>query len=330
MIFFLLLIIYYFIRKEKKIIIGVDISKTFLNLGGGPVSLQKGIAKVLNYESKKCKFISFKQISPENIPKNIDYFYNSYPLMKESEYNLWKEKNRANSLLLGPNLVPSFWYGFPNKRYWSERNFRDLLLSTKAHVVHSIRVRDYLATRSNTTDLINKFIILRPCTNIMPKDIESFENRENDIIIFEKYKDENHGKEGAQLIELFKNANKTVQRIVYGYYNKKNSLKLVNNTKFLIYFSFFDTGGLGLKEFQNQGIIIFSHQEDFINSNKTSYYIPELAYKDIKPAFNKIMNIMDEIIKIKPDTKLIAEINQEHNRCEGALDDICNGILNSK
>ena len=42
------------------------------------------------------------------------------------------------------------------------------------------------------------------------------------------------------------------------------------------------------------------------------------------------MNIMDEIIKIKPDTKLIAEINQEHNRCERALDDICNGILNSK
>ena len=41
-----------------------------------------------------------------------------------------------------------------------------VLLSTKAHVVHSIRVRDYLATRSNTTDLINKFIILRPCTNI--------------------------------------------------------------------------------------------------------------------------------------------------------------------
>ena len=59
MIILLLFIIYYFIRKEKKILIGVDISKTFLNRGGGPIALQKGLAKALNYESKKCKFIPY-------------------------------------------------------------------------------------------------------------------------------------------------------------------------------------------------------------------------------------------------------------------------------
>ena len=45
--------------------------------------------------------------------------------------------------------------------------------------------------------------------------------------------------------------------------------ELANNSKFIIYFSFFDTGAIGLKEIQNYGVIAFSLQKEFIIDNET-------------------------------------------------------------
>ena len=104
--------------------------------------------------------------------------------------------------------------------------------------------------------------------------------------------------------------------------------ELANDSKFLIYFSFFDCGPIGLIEIQNHGVIIFTHQKEFVLDNNTSFFIPELASSnDMKNAFNKIMKKIEVISKSLPNSKRVAEINQENNKCEKSLEDLCRSLL---
>ena len=47
----------------------------------------------------------------------------------------------------------------------------------------------------------------------------------------------------------------------------------------------------------------------------------------MQPAFKKIMGIIENITFSEPDLNLIAKQNQEINKCEKTLDDLCEGIL---
>ena len=326
-ILFIIIIYSLFLRRknDKILFIEVDISKV-KNIGFGPIILQKSINKVLPYKTSNCQFIPRDGISPTSRKKKVDYFFFSLPSASKSIYKKWKKYCRANSLLLGPNFVPIKWFEFPMIKYWQERNFREILQSIKGLIVHSNRIRDHLANKSNNTDLLNKFIIFRPCTDIKPNNITSFDNRHIDIILYEKYSDSIRTDQGNQLFNLFNNAHLKIKRIFYGNYTKKDALYLANDSKFIIYFSFYDTGAIALKEIQNYGVLSFSHQIDLVISNKTSYYIPELEYEDMKPAFNKIMNYIEKISKSTPNTLSIAKINQDLSKCEKALDDLCEGI----
>ena len=103
--------------------------------------------------------------------------------------------------------------------------------------------------------------------------------------------------------------------------------ELAYNSKYIIYFSFYDTGAIGLKEIQNYGIFAFSHQKDLVIDDRTSFYIPELEEKnDMKNAFYKIMKIIESIEKSNPKSELIAKINQNITKCENAFEQFCNGI----
>ena len=329
-ILFILILSFIYSKKKKsiksnKLIIQVDISKSKQGKGG-PIVLQRGISKVLPYESKYCKFIPANGIYPNDI-KNIDYFFITLPSMNENIYNKWIKINRVNSLLLGPNFVPNDWYKFPNTNIWNEGKFREILSAIKGVVVHSNRVRDHLMIKSNTQDLINKYILLRSCTYNLPNDIKPFQERENDIILFQKYADSDHSKQGQQLLSLLKGTNKKIKQLNYGNYKREDEFILANNSKFIIYFSFYDCGPVALKEIQNYGVITFTLQKDFVINDESGYYIPELELDDITPAFNKIINIIEEISHKNPDSIRIAKKNQNFNRCERALDDICDGII---
>ena len=313
------------VSKGAKLIIEVDISKSKTGKGG-PIVLQRGISKVLPYETKYCKFIAVDGIYPYD-KKNIDYFYMSNPSMEEKTYDKWNEIKRADSLLLGPTFVPSNWFHFPNKNYWYERRFREILSTIKGVVVHSERVRDHLMTRSNTQDLINKFIFLRSCTYFLPNDIKPFKEREYDIIFYQKYADSNHHKQGEQLLSLLNGTNKKIKQLNYGSYKREEEFYLINNSKFIIYFSFYDCGPVALKEIQNYGVITFALQKDFVINEESCFYIPELELDDMTSAFNKIIKIIDEISNKNPDSIKFAKINQNINRCERALDDLCDGII---
>jgi hypothetical protein len=224
--------------------------------------------------------------------------------------------------------VPIFWRRFPNKKIWKERRFSEILKQVKGIAVHSKRVRNYLSKRSNTVNLLNKFIIIRPCTNIKPKNIKPFLKREIDILFFEKYKDLDYSQQGAQILNLFYNTSKKIERLKYGNYTKEKMKYLANNSKFIIYFSFFDTGAIGLKEIQNYGVFAFSHQKDLIIHKDTGFYVPELANKkDINKAYKIIMKKIEIITNLYPNTKLFAKINQKINKCQNALNDLCESIL---
>ena len=171
-------------------------------------------------------------------------------------------------------------------KYWKERRFREILQSIKAVVVHSKRVRDHLASRSNNADLLNKFILFRPCTYLKQKDIKPFNERKIDIIFYEKYPDLNRRKQGKELLKLLNNTNKTIAKLERGKYVRTEQSSLAYDSKFVIYFSFYDRGALALKEIQNYGVIAFSHQLDLVFSTQTGFYIPKLDNDDIKPAFN--------------------------------------------
>ena len=309
----------------NKITIEIDTSGSYIN-EAGPAKFSRGLKVLLPFDAGHCHFIDGGRILPESAKKKSDYFYLPWPRYSESLYNQWNKYNRSNNLILGPNFVPNFWNSFPNKAYWKERRFREILSTIKGLVVHSERVRDHLLGRSNTTDLNSKVILVNACTNLKPKIIKPFENRTNDIILFEKFPDSNRRKEAAKLFNLFK-AKKKVTRLIYGNYTYKQMTELAYNSKYVIYFSFYDTGAIGLKEIQNYGVFAFSHQKDLVIDNKTSFYIPELEERnDMKRAFSKIMEIINSIENSNPKLEIIAKINQEITKCENAFEQFCNGI----
>lgn len=311
--------------KINKILIEIDINTN--NGGRGPDKFIEGLNKILPYNTNNCSFIPSSNINPINGNSKSDFFYFPFPQFDEKIYNEWMNINKINKLVLGPIFVPNFWYNFPDKEIWKEKRFQEIIKSVKGIGVHSNRVKEYLAYRSNTTNMLKKYIIIRPCTNLMPKYIKSFKNRKFDILFFEKYQDSNRREQGKELLNLFKNYTKKIIRIEYGFYSKKTILKLANNCKFIIYFSFFDTGAIGLKEIQNFGVFTFSHQKELIIDKDTGFFVPELSNEfNINIAYNIIIKTIKILEKLDINTKLIAKKNQEINKCQNALNDLCNGL----
>jgi len=170
---------------------------------------------------------------------------------------------------------------------------------------------------------------MRACTNIKPIKVKSFKERKIDILFFEKYMDANHRKQGEELLHLLSKSCKKIVNIKYGKYNRKIMEEYANDSKFIIYFSFYDTGAIGLKEIQNYGVFAFSHQKDLIINKETSFYIPELSSQDnIILASKKIINIIETISEKNPSSELIAKKNQMINKCENSLKDLCKRLIN--
>lgn len=256
----------------------------------------------------------------------IDFYYFISPSFSENEYETLVNIKLINKYILGPIFVPESWKKFPQKKFWKERRFSEILNNVKGVVVHSNRVSNHLANRTNTTKNIKKFIIVRACTNLKLSSLKSFSERKIDIILYEKYADFNYTNESKILLSKL-NQKKIIVRLKYGDYTKKQMIEIANNSKFIIYFSFYDTGAIGLKEIQNFGVFAFTLQEDLILSNETTFYIPELENKKkIDIAAQKINEIIDNIEKKNPDLNLIAKINQNINNCRNALKDLCKNL----
>ena len=111
-----------------------------------------------------------------------DYFYISYPNFNENVYNEWVKRNKAKKLILGPNFVPSNWYHFPNTNIWKERRFKEIISRIKGIAVHTDRVKNHLIQNSNTKNFFKKYINIRPCSNLRPKNLKNFDERNIDMV----------------------------------------------------------------------------------------------------------------------------------------------------
>lgn len=312
--------------KIKRFLIEIDIYTD--NGGRGPDKFIEGLNEILPYYTNNCSFFPSLYINLINESNISDFFYFPFPRFDEKIYNDCIKINKVNKLILGPIFVPNMWNNFPDKDIWKEKRFQEIIKEVKGIGVHSNRVKEYLSHKSNTTNLLKKYIIIRPCTNLIPKYIKPFKNRKFDILFFEKYQDLDRRKQGNELLKLFQNYSKKIIRIEYGFYTKKLIQKLANNCKFIIYFSFFDTGAIGLKEIQNFGVFSFSHQKELIIHKDTGFYVPELSNEfNISLAYNIIINKINNLKKMEINSKLIAKINQKINNCKNALDDLCKGLL---
>ena len=58
--------------------------------------------------------------------------------------------------------------------------------------MHTNRVKNYLANVSNTRHMLDKYKNIRPCTNLRHSNVGNFNERNIDIIFFEKYTYLNH------------------------------------------------------------------------------------------------------------------------------------------
>ena len=198
----------------------------------------------------------------------------------------------------------------------------------KGIVIHSNQLKNHLILNSKTIDMIHKYKVVRACTNLKPKLIKPFSDRSIDILFFEKFKRLNRTKQAFQLINIFRNySTYNIVELKYGEYKTQDMELLANDSKFIIYFSFYDTGAIGLKEIQNYGVYTFTHQKEFVINKETSFYIPELTKKDeMFSSFNKIIKIIKKILLSKPNSELIAQKNQEINKCKNALKDLCDSL----
>jgi len=314
--------IYIYTKYFHKILIEFDIRE--INSKYGPGNFIRSVNQVLPFIWGKCCFISSRHIKKYLYP---DFLLIPRPFLNERKFIEFIRLKIIDKLILGPIFVPKKWNNFPNKMIWKERRFKDLLNLTKGIAVHSNRVKEYLMEKTNTFEFEHKYKIIRPCTNLKPIKIKSFFERNIDILFFEKYADLNRMEQGKELLNLFKNTSKNIVAIKYGSYNNKIINELASDSKFIIYFSFYDTGAIGLKEIQNHGVICFTHQKEFVIDNETSFYISELtSINNIKLAFDKIMTIIERISKSNILTEIIAKKNQIFNKCENSLIDLCKSL----
>ena len=224
--------------KKNNILIKVDISGS-KNGNRGPSHFVRGINEILPYITNKCTFIPIKNTFIINKRNSANYFYLPFPKITESFYDNLVNNNKTNKILIGPAFVPIFGNNFPDNNIWKERRFSEILKNVKGIVVHSNRVRDHLVKKSNISqDFMKKFLIARPCTNLKPKIFNSFQNRSNNILFFEKYIDLNRKKQANQLLELFRNSSTKIEKLVYGNYTEKQRFiwPIIQNLSFLFHF----------------------------------------------------------------------------------------------
>ena len=136
-------------------------------------------------------------------------------------------------------------------------------------IAHSDRVRDHLIRKSGTEKKSHKIGIMRACTNLSPLKIKSFKERKYDILFYEKYADLDRRNDGLKLYNLLLKEKFIINRISYRGlvkdspgYNHSSLKSMANNSRFVVYFSFWDTGAISLKEIQNFGVYSFSVQKD--------------------------------------------------------------------
>jgi hypothetical protein len=94
--------------------------------------------------------------------------------------------------------------------------------------------------------------------------------------------------------------------------------------RFIVYFSFYDTGAIAFLELQNLGGYSFSFQAEFL-LEQTGFFVPALEF-NISEAWLKIRRQIREITLASPNCTEYAHLNRRKNSCLRTLNMLCQGV----
>lgn len=276
--------------------------------------------------------LNYTEIQENNNEDYYYYIFDNRKFCQKVPKIAKKSPEKLKNTLFGPIGVPANWQKFPQRGYCLERNWEGTLDMMGYYIVHSARVRDHLIQKSKTFAKKHKYGVMRACSNMKIINVKSYEERQIDFLYYEKYMDVDRKHDGLLLYNMLIQANYSVERVSYmgkvegaHGYNLSSMKEIANNSKFVIYFSFWDTGAIALKEIQNIGVYTFSVQKDLIH-DKTGLFVDELD-GNVEKAFK----IIDNHVKLNSkniDTVEIARMNQYENSCARSLEDLCNVVYN--
>lgn len=255
---------------------------------------------------KYCNITLKKRITISNIRKFLANS-NNYIWFQTGLY-LFNNNVNFKYVLYGPNLSPIRYLDFPvNNTH--EIKWINIMNKIKYYVVHYNRISNHFMNRTNSNNQFKKYINFPCCMKYEQySNILKWENRKFDFLIYIKYSDSNHKKEGKLLINSLNATNKVIT-FTYGFYNTEDLLEYAKNSKIVIYFSFYDTGAMALLEMQRMGVFTITLQKEFI-TQENGIFIPELE-NNIQLAILKIKNI----IKNKYNSVYIANYNRRKSDC---------------
>lgn len=260
---------------------------------------------------------SVKRITSNKKLENVIWFETAQYIQLINKIN---ETILFDRIIYGPIVTPRNWFKSPIKNTY-EVNWCYIMKKIKAYILHSYRVKNHIIKFSKCYSYLNKYLILKPCIEINSNKlyITAYNQRKLDILLYIKYADKIKKTEERYLIEYLK-ARYTIKIIYYGHHSKEELLIAANYSKFVIYFSFYDTGALSLLEMKLMGAWPISHQEEFIETGFGSYV------KDLDTNISNFIIILPYILNISCDPYKLSQHVINNLNCVLSLQNIVKRI----
>lgn len=297
---------------------------------GGPYSLSKYIHAAINKWNKhkilsKIALLIYKESLELELLKNIFKNKNTYVWFERANFISLTKNSSYNGLfkniIYGPIVTPLNWFNMPRNNTY-EKYWCLIMKKIKAFVTHSNRVKFHIIKSNKCYLYTHKYIILKPCieTDFIKLYTNKYSERYIDFLVYIKYADISRKKDERILINYLSKIYKIVI-VKYGNHTKQSLLYLANNSKFVIYYSFYDTGALSLVEMKLMGIWPISHQEEFIEQGYGSFI------KELDTNINDSLSKLNDIYNIKYNPQILSQNVVDNLNCVNSLYNVINSFI---
>lgn len=319
----ILLIIYFYNSNLYKYVI---LYVVFPTIGkGGPSSLSNyiriAVKKWNNHKILSKKALLIYKVSLDiQLVQTILKDKNTYIWFERSDFLVFIKNSTYDYLfkriLYGPIVTPLNWFNMPRNNTY-EKYWCLVMNKIYAFVTHSNRVKKHIIKRTNCYSYIYKYIILKPCIEIESKNLYTKEYFERfiDFLVYIKYADQNRKKDQTILINYLKKRY-NIEIVKYGNHTKQSLLNLASKSKFVIYYSFYDTGALSLLEMKMMGVWPISHQQEFIEEGYGSFV------KELDSNISNSLYKLSSIYKIKYNPHILSQYVIKNINCVNSLHNI--------
>lgn len=268
------------------------------------LSLNKRISRIYNINVKSHislqYFINFANKSNNLVwflfSDYINYIYNN-------NYSA-----AFHNTIYGPLVSPKKWLNFPmNNTY--EVDWSNKMNKIFSYIVQSYRIKEYLLEKSQKLkDIEDKYIISHGCLYVNESlKVQEWHKRPIDVLVYVKFADLNMENSLHKLLEILK-IYFSVKVVRYGNHTRMSLYKDCNNSKILIYYSYYDCWPSALMEMMNMGIYPIVQHCEFVSKYG-------LCIKDFSIQYNLFVYIIYNILNITYNAYKISTYYRNRNNC---------------